>query len=151
MRVCTMCHQEKPHYGKGLCRPCYGKHFRATHQGYYKAWWKDHPRTPEALRTARLRSRWEMTPADYDAMLASQGGVCAGCDATTPGGRFDRFAIDHDHRTGAIRGLLCVRCNRAIGLLRDDPALMRRLIDYLREAPGAEVPSAEVAQARAGR
>lgn len=52
-----------------------------------------------------------VTDAEYAAMLARQGGGCAIC-GTTPKTR--RLNVDHDHRTGAVRGLLCHRCNRAL-------------------------------------
>lgn len=62
-------------------------------------------------------------------MLAAQGGKCAICGGTNPGGH--RLAVDHDHTTGAVRGLLCHACNAGIGKLRDDPALLRVAADYL--------------------
>jgi recombination endonuclease VII len=62
--------------------------------------------------TARApRRRDLMTDDEYDAMLAAQGGVCAIC-GNAPKTR--RLHVDHDHRTGAVRGLLCYRCNRAL-------------------------------------
>lgn len=51
------------------------------------------------------------------------------CGLHNPDGR--RLAVDHNHETGQIRGLLCSNCNRAIGLLRDDAGLMRKAADYV--------------------
>ena len=62
-------------------------------------------------------------------MLEAQNGVCAICGEARPEER--TLHVDHDHETGAIRGLLCVRCNNAIGDLRDDNDLARKLADYL--------------------
>ena len=62
------------------------------------------PRSPRAAQLG-------VTPADYDRLLAAQGGHCALCP-NTPKSR--RLHVDHDHRTGAVRGLLCYRCNRAL-------------------------------------
>lgn len=72
-------------------------------------------------------------------MLADQGGGCAVCATTKPGGRGTRFHVDHDrsccptrHSCGrCIRALLCSRCNRWLGAMRDDPALIRRALEYL--------------------
>jgi hypothetical protein len=61
-------------------------------------------------------------------MLQIQSGVCAICG----GGNGDRrLAIDHDHMTGRVRGLLCSACNRAIGLLRDSPDRFTKAATYL--------------------
>lgn len=69
-----------------------------------------------------------MTPEEYEAMLQSHGGVCAICGG--PGG-VRGLAVDHDHKTGQVRGLLCGSCNPALGTFYDDVDLMRRAIAYL--------------------
>lgn len=71
----------------------------------------------------------------YEQMLKDQGGQCAIC-GEVESGRFSRLAIDHNHATGEVRGLLCGRCNKAIGLLRDDPEIVMNTLKYLtREEP----------------
>lgn len=67
-----------------------------------------------------------LTPTEYDAMLDRQGGVCAICRRP-----MDRICIDHDHRTGRVRGLLCHNCNVALGHFRDSPGLLYASIAYL--------------------
>lgn len=67
---------------------------------------------------------------DYQAMLAEQEGKCAIC-GEVESGRFSRLAIDHDHATGEVRGLLCGRCNKAIGLLRDSTMIVSSVLNYL--------------------
>jgi hypothetical protein len=69
--------------------------------------------TPDAARVRKpLRARdLGVTDAEYVTMLAAQHGVCAICGNTPKTRRLD---VDHDHRTGRIRGLLCHRCNRAL-------------------------------------
>lgn len=86
--------------------------------------------------TARQRSLWRLyrlTEAEYEVILSFQGGVCAGCGEPP---RKTRLAVDHDHKTGRIRGLLCWLCNRAIGILRDNGNAAARLGAYL-QAPSA--------------
>jgi hypothetical protein len=97
-----------------------------------REWSKSHPEAkaaqrrkwlaanPEKSRDQKLRSSYGMTAMDYDAMLAAQGGRCAnpGCRTDAPRG-MGRFHVDHDHRTGKIRGLLCNGCNLALGHLGD--------------------------------
>ncbi len=68
-------------------------------------------------------------------MLLLQNGVCALCrkaETSTYKGRIRQFAIDHDHATGKVRGLLCSTCNIGIGHLQDSPALLEAAAAYLR-------------------
>ena len=64
---------------------------------------------------------------------------CAICGepetAVSRTGRPKSISVDHDHDTGRIRGVLCDRCNRALGYLRDNPDLLRRAADYLERPP----------------
>lgn len=71
--------------------------------------------------------------AEYTAMLSEQGGRCAICRTDDPGGsqRSGSFFVDHDHAFGHVRGLLCFRCNRALGILKDSPATFRAAASYL--------------------
>lgn len=64
-------------------------------------------------------------------MLAAQKGCCAVCGADSPGEK--DWNIDHDHKTGALRGLLCCRCNPGLGNFRDSPDLLERAAAYLRK------------------
>lgn len=92
-------------------------------------------------RRLRLKAVYGMTIAEYDTILATQDGKCAICEQPersvhAPRGKAFRLSIDHSHETGRIRGLLCQRCNRAIGLLGDDPGLLLRAIAYLEAHAG---------------
>ncbi len=87
-------------------------------------------RAPAVARRHQLR-QYGMTLDDYDAMLAAQGGVCAICGSAEPGGSGGRFAVDHDHATGDVRGLLCAKCNTGLGLFGDDVPRMVKGIVYL--------------------
>ena len=65
----------------------------------------------------------------YDQLYIEQGGVCAICRRAT--GASKRLAVDHDHETGRVRGLLCSVCNKLVGYFRDSPEAFRRGADYL--------------------
>lgn len=82
------------------------------------------------LRERALRHKFGITLAEYEALAAAQGGVCAICHSP-PQGHRRHLDVDHDHTTSEVRGLLCSPCNRAIGYLRDDPDLLRAAAAYL--------------------
>jgi hypothetical protein len=87
-----------------------------------------------------LKAHYGLTIADYDRMLARQGGVCAVCERE-PGKR--RLAVDHCHILHRVRGLLCTTCNTGLGQYHDDPVLMRKGAAYLeawRKAMGLDAP-----------
>lgn len=80
-----------------------------------------------------MAARFNITTDEYDLILTEQGGKCAVCDRGATGGR--RFAVDHDHSTGLVRGVICTHCNlRVIGKHRD-PDLFRRAYEYLQHPP----------------
>lgn len=86
----------------------------------------------------RLRSVYGISLAEYEGMLAAQGGGCAVCGSTDAGGK-GRFHVDHDHSCcpgsrscgRCVRGLLCHGCNVGIGSLRDDPERLLAAAAYL--------------------
>jgi len=73
----------------------------------------------------------------YRALLIKQKGKCAICRKDFGHisclGLKAKLAVDHDHETGRVRGLLCGKCNRGLGWFGDDPKLLRRAADYLKE------------------
>jgi hypothetical protein len=87
------------------------------------------PAKKAADRRSYLKRTYGMTVEDYDRMLEAQGGVCAICREPRPEER--TLHVDHDHATGEIRGLLCFRCNNAIGDLRESAELACSLAEYL--------------------
>ena len=89
---------------------------------------KRRERAAGASLEIRLR-RYKLTRAKYDAMLQAQDGLCAICRSPT---EKERLCVDHDHATGAVRGLLCKRCNTGIGYLRDSIELLDSAIQYLK-------------------
>ena len=108
-----------------------------------KRWWAADPKHREKelerSRASHLQKAHRLTQAEVAALLKLQGGGCAGCGTTEPGGN-GRWAIDHDHAVcprdnhscgRCRRAVLCTKCNAALGLLNDNPATMRRLADYV--------------------
>lgn len=97
---------------------------------------RDPVKFSEIRRASELR-RYGITPEEYDALLAKQGGKCGnpGCGSTTSGHKTHKhFSVDHDHATGRIRGLLCHLCNLGIGLFKDSPERLQGAIAYLNSA-----------------
>ena len=96
---------------------------------------------PDILSNLKVRAKKLGIGLDgYTALLKEQDGRCAICrhhERTQTGDRTWGLSMDHDHTTGRVRGLLCNRCNRAIGLCGDDPAILERAAQYLRGLPNA--------------
>ena len=87
-------------------------------------------------RASRMKARYGITQAQYDAILAHQGGACGVCQ----GKRRYPLHVDHDHKTGRVRGLLCKSCNRRLlPAGHDDPVLFDRAISYLMDPPADAV------------
>jgi Autographiviridae endonuclease VII len=80
------------------------------------------------LRNKHTTKKFGITEEHYHALFVEQGGLCAIC-GEQPGER--RLAIDHNHETGIVRGLLCMKCNTALGSLGDDVAGVQRALSYL--------------------
>jgi hypothetical protein len=118
--------------------------FRAAQAAYMKAWRVTHLDTKRAadrawgkanrLRQRITRKQWKSKQyaARVAALVAQHSGRCDLCDQP-PDGRWRRLNIDHCHATNVFRGLLCSRCNRALGFFKDNPALMRRAADYIEQ------------------
>lgn len=84
-------------------------------------------------RNARLERLYGMTLEQYDGMLEAQNNRCAICGSEDPK-RGSRFLVDHCHRTGDVRGLLCHHCNVFIGMAEDDTATLLSAVKYLEES-----------------
>lgn len=84
----------------------------------------------------------------YAALYELQGGLCAGCRRAT--GATKRLAVDHNHATGEVRGLLCGVCNQLIGHFRDNPETFLRLADYLVNPPARRLNEAGIVPAGPG-
>ena len=101
---------------------------------------------------SELNRKYGIGLLEYSQLFMSQGGKCAICNSDYGGhrnGEPKALAVDHNHTTGKVRGLLCESCNQGIGKLRDDPKILRDAADYLEkhssdssaEHPGSLAPS----------
>lgn len=159
MKICTKCGVERPvldYYrhrstkdGRATwCKFCQRAYTQERRERDWEAAREAHRAwisTPEgkAIKAHSHRRYWlrqyGLTVDQYEQMLTDQGGVCAICHkperfVDPRSGEPRRLAVDHDHETGKVRGLLCGRCNRAIGHLGHDPESLARAADYLKAA-----------------
>ncbi len=139
MKKCLICKEVKPlrefyrigptGYVDCYCKPC--KIAKSV------KWRQDNTERWNRQRFAKsLERRHGLTLEMYEQMLMDQGGVCAGCklppeEANRTQAANRRLAVDHDHRDGHVRGLLCHNCNLAVGNALDSAKILRRLADYL--------------------
>ena len=137
-KTCNRCKNEKTldkfskhpkgKYGKHpTCNDCRNK----QHRIYY-ANNKEHiKQLPSRLnrnyRISDLKRKFGITFEQFELLVILQNGLCAICRK-----KLDKhLAVDHDHKTGEIRGLLCTNCNVGLGHFRDSGELLQRAIDYL--------------------
>lgn len=135
---CSKCQGWKPEaafsssFGKGdglqsRCKECLAAYYRAN---------------AGSVRDKMREARFGITRDQFDAVFKAQGSACATCGTDDPGTSY--WCVDHDHACcpgsdktcgKCIRGILCRACNHALGNVRDNPATLRNLIDYLAEGP----------------
>lgn len=106
-----------------------------------KRWIKDDAeRYKESNRRAGLKHKFGMSVETYDEMMHNQKNCCAVCKTTNPNGegvengKNRYFSVDHDHTTGAVRGLLCNKCNRCLSFMQDNVKVLAEAIKYLNRA-----------------
>ena len=84
---------------------------------------------PEQQRAWHLKAHYGISLAEYQAILVLQGGGCAVCGKKKHSVK--ALHVDHDHKTGKTRGIVCSSCNRAIAFMGDSPELAKKLVNYL--------------------
>lgn len=150
--ICTVDGCDKPEQSNGLC----GMHLQRTYRHGstdFRSRQTNGPRRPcgfpdcdrpmyyggycqKHIMRSRKAQGHGLTTERYIEMLQSQNFVCAICEEpettkSSDSGEARELAIDHCHETGIVRGLLCGFCNRGIGLLKDNPARIRKAADYI--------------------
>lgn len=123
MRVCILCKTGKPETAfewtdrrsrrRTECRKCR----------------RARPCAKLAKLRSRLKQEFGLTLDQYEQLLRKQNGLCAICHQACKTGR--RLAVDHDHNTGEVRGLLCGNCNRGLGMFNDNVVWLNRAIAYV--------------------
>lgn len=99
----------------------------ATHDRVFKV------SKSESSHDAQVARVYNMRRGDYAKLYRLQGGLCAICRRAT--GKAKRLAVDHNHRTNKVRGLLCSTCNQMLGHSRDDIEFFCRAIRYINRPP----------------
>lgn len=95
------------------------------------------PERKRKYKSLELKRTYGITLEQYELLFNRQNGLCAICNKPELGTRNDYLAVDHDHTTNEIRGLLCNFCNRAIGLFCDDIVVIEQAVEYLKEYKNA--------------
>lgn len=119
------------------CKPCTRERRKKYKRGrlaqtridnvqHVRAWRKRHPeKAKELARQTRYRKQYRMSIEGIEAMKVAQGGRCLLCQ------RSAILVVDHDHETGRVRGMLCLRCNSWLGTIENNPGIMDRARGYL--------------------
>ena len=91
-------------------------------------------KNPGRIRNYLWLTKYQITPADYKLLLDKQGGVCGICqqpEMSTYKGTRRLLAVDHNHASGIVRGLLCANCNTGLGKFKDDSGRLLAASNYL--------------------
>ena len=127
MQECSNCRKKKdPTKFRKHRRAC-----RACEAEYNKRWRESDPDSALRNKRSSLR-RYGITLEDYQALLAKQEGKCAIC-GNGQSSKFVSLDVDHCHRTGKVRGLLCSNCNSGLGRFSDKVTLLKSAIKYIRK------------------
>jgi hypothetical protein len=112
-----------------------------TPEGFLQYRRENQKANSDHMRSRRFKKEYGIDFAEYQRMLLEQKGVCAICDrpeTKIENGSIRMLSVDHNHTTGAVRGLLCGNCNMAIGYACDDVTVLQKAIGYLRKHAGVD-------------
>lgn len=134
------CHPKRPQKGgKGLCTRCYAKKIRIEWSNEQRQnnkeknleWIKNnYTRWKKGQRRRHYKKKYGITIEQYHEMFKQQKGKCAICQKYRS--RTRKLSVDHHHKTGKVRGLLCTRCNFAIGYANEDVKIIDNMKLYLK-------------------
>lgn len=125
------------------CKDCPPESVRlAAHPGprCFTHWQVEKKRRKQVAHDRHVAKTYGLAPGEYELLYEHQGGVCYICRRAT--GKTKALAVDHNHETGEVRGLLCGPCNKGVlGHLREDRMAFVRAIQYLSHPPAREALS----------
>lgn len=155
----ALCHPDKKHFAKDFCKTCYTNQYNKKHPRhkdytkFHSAKWRSNPenRAKEKIKynewrlknldkvkaqnkNTSLLTRFGIDLEEYTKMLAAQNGSCKICkkpETAVIRGTLARLAVDHNHLTGEVRGLLCLRCNTGIAFLDNNPGILPEVLKYM--------------------
>lgn len=107
------------------------KQYQAEYRDKNREKLNAHKRESKTYRALRLKYSYNMTVEDYNNMLESQQGKCLICDKHYTEVARQYLCVDHCHKTGKVRGLLCHNCNSALGLIKEDENILNSMKSYL--------------------
>lgn len=139
------CHPDRKHVARGLCRICYDREWKKAHyhanselhkdlnaanykkhaerrKAYQKEWYRNNP---EKALAHNRKAKYGLTQEMFDAIVAEQGGRCAGCGTKNP------THVDHCHDLGHVRMILCRACNLGLGFFKNSAVILRHMADQL--------------------
>lgn len=148
-KVCTECNEELPissfsiHSGNkkpmAKCKTCRNVIYKVAKKCWFAYNRRAHGTMKEDTKTQKLWTHHRMTKEMYEQMVESQNDRCAICGTDEIDCNRSQWCVDHDHSCCPTakscykcrRGLLCNRCNRALGLFKDDPEVLHNAYAYL--------------------
>lgn len=162
MKGCTKCQTVKPldEFGphkrmrlgrNSICKACCAKlrreGYKKDPERYKAAKKRSEQKNPGKIRNRLLKWNHGIDADQYALMLQMQGGKCAICNLLKTSS-VPNFAVDHSHLTGRIRGLLCAKCNTALGLFQDRIDILLKAKRYLETASDARYPGLTLGRSR---
>ncbi len=105
-----------------------------------KRWSANNPDIVHRNVRRSILKKYGLTNEEYDELLEAQQGRCGICGTDKTGHSKNKyFCVDHDHKTSKVRGLLCYKCNIALGHFQDNPSILLRAVEYLDNSPVAQI------------
>ena len=121
-------HKEELKEKKRLYYIAHRDEILAKHAKYYKS-------RKDEFRARAVKYKFGMSFDEYNLLIEKQDNCCAICgkaETSTRNGHIKDLAVDHDHKTGKVRGLLCNHCNTVLGRVNDDIIILERMIEYIK-------------------